>query len=114
MSSKFACFSAVILPSLFTSWLIAGTRVLREQPEATKPLIVKRGTIDLGLVETTPVVFRGRLYRFEYVRERYKQNKTGAGATLAFLPLVQWPRQRQSQNKDRGEAAYSLSYQHRF
>ena len=46
-------------------------------PETTKPLIVKRGTIDLDLVEATPIVLRGRLYRFEYVRERYKKNKTG-------------------------------------
>lgn len=45
--------------------------------EARKPRIVKHGTIDLDLVETTPVVFRGRLYRFEYVRQRYKPNTTG-------------------------------------
>lgn len=38
-----------------------------------RPRIVKHGTIDLDLVETTPVVFRGRLYRFEYVRDRYKR-----------------------------------------
>ncbi len=44
---------------------------------ATKPLIKKLGTIDCDLVETTPIVFRGRLYRFEYVRERYKPNTTG-------------------------------------
>ena len=48
------------------------------QQETDKPLIVKRGTIDLDLVEITPVVFKGKLYRFEYVRERYEPNKTGS------------------------------------
>ena len=33
------------------------------QQETGKPLIVKRGTIDLDLVEITPVVFKGKLYR---------------------------------------------------
>jgi len=42
-----------------------------------KPRITKLGTIDCDLVETTPVVFRGRLYRFEYVRNQYWNNKTG-------------------------------------
>ncbi len=34
-----------------------------------KPFIHKLGTIDLDIVETTPLVFRGRLYRFEYIRQ---------------------------------------------
>ena len=42
-----------------------------------KPQIHKLGTIDLDLVETTPVVFRGTLYRFEYVRPHYWANGTG-------------------------------------
>ncbi len=42
-----------------------------------KPVIEKLGTIDLDLVETTPIVFKGRLYRFEYVRKGYYGNKTG-------------------------------------
>ena len=41
------------------------------------PHIRKLGTIDCDLVETTPVVFKGRLYRFEYVRSRYAGNTTG-------------------------------------
>ena len=41
------------------------------------PKIVKRGTVECDLVEATPVVFHGKLYRFEYVRERYKPNTTG-------------------------------------
>jgi hypothetical protein len=44
---------------------------------AKKPQIVKLGTIDVGLVETTPVVFKDRLYRFEYVRPGYWANDTG-------------------------------------
>ena len=45
---------------------------------AEAPLIRKLGTIDCDMVETTPVVFKGRLLRFEYVRaERYKPNTTG-------------------------------------
>jgi len=42
-----------------------------------KPLVVKKGTIDCDLVETTPVVFSERLYRFEYVRVNYEPNQTG-------------------------------------
>ena len=42
-----------------------------------KPRIIKLGTIDLDLVETTPVVFKGKLYRFEYVRAGYWANDTG-------------------------------------
>lgn len=41
------------------------------------PRIRKIGTIDCDLVETTPVVFRDRLYRFEYVRTGYAGNTTG-------------------------------------
>ncbi len=35
----------------------------------TRPLIRKLGTIDLDLVETTPVVISNRLWRFEWVRQ---------------------------------------------
>jgi hypothetical protein len=41
-----------------------------------KPRIRKLGTIDCDLVETTPVVFKDRLYRFEYVRTEYWDNDT--------------------------------------
>lgn len=44
---------------------------------AARPAIMKRGTIDLDLVETSPVVFRNKLFRFEYVRQGYWNNKTG-------------------------------------
>lgn len=45
--------------------------------QSLKLKIVKLGTIDLDLVETTPVVFNDRLYRFEFVRANYKPNTTG-------------------------------------
>lgn len=48
-----------------------------EKAKRRKPLIKKLGTIDCDMVETTPIVFHGRLYRFEYVRANYKPNKTG-------------------------------------
>ena len=41
-----------------------------------KPLIVKLGTIDCDLVESTPISFREKLYRFEYIRQGYWDNKT--------------------------------------
>ncbi|NOX65713.1 MAG: hypothetical protein GXO85_07915 [Chlorobi bacterium] len=40
------------------------------------PLISKFGTIDIDLVETTPIVFQDKVYRFEYVREGYWNIKT--------------------------------------
>jgi len=45
--------------------------------KAERPAIRKLGTIDLDLVEATPVVFRDKLLRFEYVRKDYKPNQTG-------------------------------------
>ena len=36
--------------------------------EMKRPAVRKRGTIKFGTVESTPVVFRGNLYRFEYCR----------------------------------------------
>lgn len=42
-----------------------------------KPRLEKLGTIDCDLVETTPVVFKHKLYRFEYVRAGYWNNETG-------------------------------------
>lgn len=42
-----------------------------------RPNIVKLGTVDCDMVETTPVVYRGTLYRFEYVRRNYWDNRTG-------------------------------------
>ena len=41
-----------------------------------RPEIRKIGTIDIDLVETTPLVFGDRLLRFEYVRQKYWANET--------------------------------------
>jgi hypothetical protein len=41
------------------------------------PAIKKLGTIDIDLVETTPIVFKDKVYRFEYVRPHYWNNDTG-------------------------------------
>src|SRR5262245_14648532 len=41
------------------------------------PEIRKLSTLDLDMVEATPVVFKDRLYLFEYVRKDYHANKTG-------------------------------------
>lgn len=52
-------------------------RVSREAPPAGgdgRPRILKHGTVDLDLVETTPIVFRGRPLRFEWVRAGYWNN----------------------------------------
>jgi len=45
--------------------------------EQGPPVIKKLGTIDCDMVETTPIVLHGALYRFEYVRDNYKGNTTG-------------------------------------
>ncbi len=42
-----------------------------------RPLIVKLGTIDVDLVETTPIVFNNKVFRYEYVRAGYWNNETG-------------------------------------
>jgi hypothetical protein len=57
--------------------VVAGLAGLANE-KARRPTIKKHGTIDLLMVETTPVVFEDRLYRFEYVRDSYPANKTGA------------------------------------
>ncbi len=45
--------------------------------DAKQPKIEKLGTIDCDLVETTPIVFKDQVYRFEYVRQKYYANSTG-------------------------------------
>ncbi len=51
--------------------------LIREDTKSVLRAIQKLGTIDLDLVETTPVVFDGRLYRFESVRRGYQRNRLG-------------------------------------
>ena len=45
------------------------------QTHTNRPFVQKLGTIDRDLVETTPIVFNQRLYRFEWVREGYWNNQ---------------------------------------
>ncbi len=54
-----------------------------------KPVIEKVGTIGCDLVETTPVVFHDRLYRFESVRrgQRSKHNPAG-DASFRFIDVA--------------------------
>ncbi len=57
--------------------LIAGIWTFGALGAPQAPVITKRGTIDCDMVEATPIVFHGKLLRFEYVRENYKPNTTG-------------------------------------
>jgi hypothetical protein len=67
-------FSYVLLCSLILPVIAAGQSPTNA---AGKPLIAKSGTIDADLVETTPVVFKNKVYRFEYIRQKYWNNPTG-------------------------------------
>ena len=67
--------NGIILICLF-NFLACSSGRPPTDPEG-RPLIEKIGTIDCDMVETTPVVFKGKLYRFEYVRTNYWNNKTG-------------------------------------
>ena len=51
--------------------------VMTAHDRSPKPEVRKLGTIDCDMVETTPIVFGGRLYRFEYVRTNYRRNDLG-------------------------------------
>ncbi len=67
----------ILLPNLLILFTFLACTI-RQPPtdDEGRPLIVKSGTIDCDLVETTPVVFRDRVYRFEYVRQGYWNNQT--------------------------------------
>lgn len=66
------------IPLYFLLIILLSTCTNTTQKESFKPPVIKKfGTIDSDLVETSPVVFKGRLYRFEYVRTKYEHNKTG-------------------------------------
>lgn len=73
---KQADFSLVLGSALA---LVVGTAAAGLADEKDKrPAIRKLGTVDCDLVETSPVVFKGRLHRFESVRPDYHGNQTGA------------------------------------
>src|ERR1051326_1939291 len=73
-----------IIGALGVSVLLAVGRVDGEP--STRPVMRKLGTIDCDMVETTPVVFRDRLYRVEYVREHYPQK--AAGESGSYFRLI--------------------------
>lgn len=59
--------------------MLAAVAVAQPAGEKGKrPAIKKLGTLDCDMVETTPVVFKDRLLRFESVRDNHHANKTGA------------------------------------
>ncbi len=78
-------FSIIILLVLFACTRWSGK-------DADLPVIEKLGTIDLDIVESSPVVFHNTLYRFEYVRATYWANETGE----SFMRII---------NHDTGEAS---------
>lgn len=54
-------------------------------------VINRLGTVDIGIVEANPVVFRGRLLRFEYIREGYRGVRSGSRPDRSsFFRLVDW------------------------
>src|SRR5436190_4647839 len=62
-------------------FLTAILMLMASTSPTSRPLIQKRGTIDCDMVETTPIVFHERLYRVEYVRERYTHKADGEKAS---------------------------------
>jgi hypothetical protein len=64
----------LVLSVVLVSLGLADRGSLADEPQ--RQSIRKLGTLDLRMVETTPVVFRDRLYRFEYVRKDHHANKT--------------------------------------
>src|SRR5580765_1141388 len=60
--SGWTCLSAL--------WLFfAAGQLARAESSPNRPLIKKLGTIDLDMVETTPIAFQGKVWRFEWVRQ---------------------------------------------
>lgn len=63
------------LGALACQELAGGSASLFAQSDAretlVRPKIRRLGTIDFGVNETTPVVFKDRLYRFEYINRKY-------------------------------------------
>lgn len=70
--SKLAVLTFVFGFAILISWGVKRT----PRGDSNRPLIVKSGTIDCDLVETTPIVFNNQVFRFEYVRPGYWNNQT--------------------------------------
>ena len=71
--------SASALRWIATTAILIGSwaRAANAAEPLRRPTITKLGTIDLDLVEATPVVSGDRLLRLEYVRAGYYANKSG-------------------------------------
>ncbi|MBN1339341.1 MAG: hypothetical protein JXA03_08460 [Bacteroidales bacterium] len=70
--------SLAVLPFVFGSITLISCGVKHPPADDSgRPLMVKSGTIDADLVETTPIVFHNQVFRFEYVRPGYWDNQTG-------------------------------------
>jgi|GEM_PF-423791 hypothetical protein len=73
MVSTLSCYShRQHLPGAHLRW--------KQESDSTsgeRPVIRKLGTLDCDIVETNPVVFQGKVYRFEYMKEKYSGNTTG-------------------------------------
>ena len=67
LSGLTACAAGRSLPSA------AGEPQESSRP-ARRPVIERLGTIDFGVNETTPIVFRKRLYRLEYINRKYHRS----------------------------------------
>lgn len=67
--------------------LVLGVAAAEDTESGKRPRIKKLGTLDCDMVEVTPVVFKDRLYRFEYVRDNYPANQTGA-SYFRFLDVA--------------------------
>ena len=46
-------------------------RALKEESRIPCKTMVKKGTLDINIVETTPVIWNNRLYRFEWMRNSF-------------------------------------------
>ena len=55
---------------------------------AERPVIKKLGTLECDMVETNPVVFNGKLYRFEYVRDFYYKPNTTGDSYFRFIDVA--------------------------
>ena len=65
---------------MMTGLAIGLAAAMQAEPAVARtPLIVKKGTIDLDLCETTPFVFKGKLYRLDWERPAPKDFMTGSG-----------------------------------
>src|SRR6187549_1159929 len=52
-----------------SSFPLAAVQAIEPSAPPEAPAVVKKGTIDLDLCETSPFVFKGKLYRLEWHRK---------------------------------------------